>query len=419
MGTARDRHRIARSRTTGGLTVQRPVKPRSTFLAALLALVTLIVAAPEQADAASPADPTLSVASGSPISPNSQGQRGLVALGENLPVVEFTFTLAPGTVANGSKLIISFIASTSSVTLDCATLRSPGLTLSGVAVDVNGRHGGCESVEDLGNDVPRQISITATTGSQPNPFSISFLQIERRTPGTPDIVTVLGRWDIEVRASPAPMNPMPTNAAPDPIAAVVATAREQASAAGVAGSSQGVLVRKGAVVPVTSRVSPSVGPRGGVVLEAAGLRVAVASSAGARADSGVVVPSGGDVELTISGRLVPGAVVEVWVNSDPRLVAAARVPTDYEDGDSLTFLVPTGAPLDGGEAVEEGEHTLQLLMYMADGFEVLSTGLTVGGVVPTGIPAGEGPVRLDGVLLALLGAAGLAGFAVRRAVVSG
>lgn len=418
MGTARDRHRIARSSTTGGLTVQRPVKARSTFLAALLALVTLIVAAPEQADAASPADPTLSVASGSPISPNSQGQRGLVELGENR-TVEFTFTLAPGTVANGSKLIISFLTSTSSVTLDCATLRSPGLTLSGVAVDVNGRHGGCESVEDLGNDVQRQISITATTGSQPNPFSVSFLQIERRTPGTPDIVTRLGIWDIEVRASPAPTDPMPNNAAPDPTAAAVATAREQASAAGVAGSSQGVLVRKGAVVPVTSRVSPSVGPRGGVVLEAAGLRVAVASSAGARADSGVVVPSGGNVELTISGRLVPGAVVEVWVNSDPRLVAAARVPTDYEDGDSLTFLVPTGAPLDGGEAVEQGEHTLQLLMYTADGFEVLSTGLTVGGVVPTGIPAGDGPVRLDGVLLALLGAAGLAGFAVRRAVVSG
>ena len=206
---------------------------------------------------------------------------------------------------------------------------------------------------------------------------------------------------------------------PDPTAAVVATAREQASAAGVAGSSQGVLVREGAVVPVTSRVSPSVGPRGGVVLEADGLRVAVASSAGARTDSGVVVPSGGDVEVTISGGLVPGAVVEVWVNSDPRLVAAARVPADYEDGDSLTFVVPTGAPLDGGAAVEEGEHTLQLLMYTADGFEVLSTGLTVGGVVPTRIPAGDGPVRLDGVLFALLGAAGLAGFAVRRAVVSG
>ena len=53
------------------------------------------------------------------------------------------------------------------------------------------------------------------------------------------------------------------------------------------------------------------------------------------------------------------------------------------------------------------------------GFEVLATGITVGGVVPAEVPAGGGPVRPAGVLFALLGAAGFVGLAVRRTVVSG
>jgi len=116
---------------------------------------------------------------------------------------------------------------------------------------------------------------------------------------------------------------------------------------------------------------------------------------------------------------VPGAVVEVWVNSTPRLVAAALVPDSYQEGDALAFTVPLGAPLDGGEPIEGGAHTLQVRMYTDAGFEVLSTGITVGRVVPTRVPAGDGPVRLDGVLFALFGAAGLVGLAVRRTVVSG
>ncbi len=206
---------------------------------------------------------------------------------------------------------------------------------------------------------------------------------------------------------------------PDPTASTVATAVAQSAAAGVAGSSNAVLIRRDAVVPVVSRVSPGVGARGGVVLEADGLRATVASSSGARAGSGVIVPPSGDLAVSIVGGLAPGAVVEVWVNSTPRLVAAALVPDTHEEGDSLAFTVPLGSPLDGGEPVETGAHTLQVRMYTDAGFEVLSTGITVGGAVPTRIPAGSGPVRLDGVLFALLGAAGLIGLAVRRNVVSG
>jgi len=226
-----------------------------------------------------------------------------------------------------------------------------------------------------------------------------------------------GEWRVEVGQLAQPLTPGPVLS--DPTASTVATAVEQSAAAGVEGTSSAVLVRNGEVVPVTSTLSSGVGPRGGVVLEAAGLRAAVASSSGARADVGVIVPLSGELEVSIVSGLVPGAVVEVWVNSSPRLVAAARVPDDHAEGDTLTIAVPLGAPLDGGEPIEGGAHTLQIRMYTDAGFEVLATGITVGGVVPTRVPAGEGPVSPAGLLFVLLGAAGFIGLAVRRTAVSG
>jgi hypothetical protein len=229
--------------------------------------------------------------------------------------------------------------------------------------------------------------------------------------------TLTGEWRI-VAAQQLQMQP-PLEPVADPTASTVAMAVEQSAAAGVEGTSSAVLVRNGEVVPVTSRLSSGVGPRGGVVLEADGLRAAVASSSGARAGSGVIVSPSGGLEVSIVSGLVPGAVVEVWVNSSPRLVAAARVPDDHAEGDTLRIAVPLGAPLDGGAPIEGGAHTLQVRMYTDAGFEVLATGITVGGVVPTRVPAGEGPVRPAGLLFVLLGAAGFIGLAVRRTVVSG
>ena len=163
----------------------------------------------------------------------------------------------------------------------------------------------------------------------------------------------------------------------------------------------------GVVLPVTAGVSGSVGPRGGVVLESDGMRVQVASVLGARADAGVLVPSDGVLEAAVTAPLVPGSVVEVWVNSTPRLVAAAEVPAG---GGPVTVVVPVGAPLDGGGPVEDGAHTLELRMFTTDGFEVVATGITIGSLVPTGVPAGEGPAPSpSGVgLLLLLGVAAVA-----------
>ena len=201
--------------------------------------------------------------------------------------------------------------------------------------------------------------------------------------------------------------------APDPTAATVAVVAEQVAAGGVAGSASGVRVRGSEVVPVTSRLSGAIGPRGGVSLSSDGLEVRVASGLGARADAGVLVPSNGALEASVTGALVPGSVIEVWINSQPRLVAAARVP---EDGGTVTFAIPTGAPLDGGEPIEDGAHTLELRMYTTDGFEIVATGITVGQVTPTGVPAGEGGVPFGAAVLALFAAAGGAVLVGRRLV---
>jgi len=205
-----------------------------------------------------------------------------------------------------------------------------------------------------------------------------------------------------------------SSSTPDPTAASVSVAGEQISAAGVAGSSGAVRVRGGVPVPLNSAVSPSVGPRGGVVLTGDGMRIALASTLGAGITTGVRAPSNGSVDVSVSGPLAPGTVIEAWVRSTPRLVAAARVPAGYRDGDALTFNVPLGAPLDGGGAIEDGSHTLELRLFTADGFEVIATGLSVGRVAPTSIPAGEGQFPSSPAVPLLSAGLLLAAFASRR-----
>jgi len=239
------------------------------------------------------------------------------------------------------------------------------------------------------------------------------------------------RWYVGTApaAPAAPSTPSSTQPAVDPTAATVAVVAEQVAAAGIAGSSSGVRVRGSEVVPSSTtrwltvnqsalnaiRTIGGVSVVGGASIVSDGLEVRVGSAVGSRSDAGVVVPSGGMLGASVTGALAPGSVVEVWINSQPRLVAAARVP---EDGDTVTVAIPTGAPLDGGEAIEDGAHTLELRMYTEDGFEIVATGITVARVMPTGVPAGEGPAPFERPLLL---AAGLLAAVVvgRRMVVAG
>jgi hypothetical protein len=237
-------------------------------------------------------------------------------------------------------------------------------------------------------------------------------------------------FDFIVEFPPASPPPATSSSpAPDPTEATSAVVAEQVAAGGIEGSLASVRVRGSEVVPSatarwlaanqgrlnTIQAIGGLSVVGGTSVVSDGLEVQVGSSIGARADRGVVVPSGGTLGASVTGALVPGSVVEVWINSQPRLVAAARVP---EDGGTVAFAIPTGAPLDGGGAIEDGAHTLELRMYTEDGFEVVATGITIGQVVPTRIPAGEGPVPSGAVLLALLAAAGVV-VAGRRLVTAG
>jgi hypothetical protein len=84
-----------------------------------------------------------------------------------------------------------------------------------------------------------------------------------------------------------------------------------------------------------------------------------------------------------------------------------------------TFTIPVVAPLDGGGPISAGAHTLQLALPTAPGMQAVNVGVTVGGLVPSRVPAGEGPtVPVGLVAFGLLAAAGAA-LAVRRQVVAG
>jgi hypothetical protein len=176
--------------------------------------------------------------------------------------------------------------------------------------------------------------------------------------------------------------------------------------------SEGLLVRRGEVVPLLSRISPTgLGPRGDVVLTDADgtLAVTIASARGATARDGVIVPENGEIVCEICARLAAGTVIEAHVFSEPRLAAAIRIDVDYDPDTFVCPLlrIPVGTPLDGSGAITPGVHTLQIRMHTEDGFQVLSTGITIGAPTPNRVPTGGGP-KPSTILLAMTGLLGLA-----------
>jgi hypothetical protein len=133
----------------------------------------------------------------------------------------------------------------------------------------------------------------------------------------------------------------------------------------------------------------SVPGRDQVRYEADGIRVTLQGGPGTDVARGLVANPAGEIacEVCITG-LTAGQVVEVWLFSTPRLVAAHLT----DDAECQLFTVPLSSPLDGGGPVAAGAHTLQFTLATASGLEAVNVGLTVGGLVPTSVPAGEGPV---------------------------
>jgi hypothetical protein len=146
-----------------------------------------------------------------------------------------------------------------------------------------------------------------------------------------------------------------------------------------------------------------------------GIEVTFTGGAGSDVSRGLVANPNGEVVCEICVQLAAGQVIEVWMFSSPRLVAAHLT----EDLPCQRFAIPVVAPLDGGGPVAAGAHTLQLALPTASGMQAVNVGVTVGGPVPGSVPAGEGPtVPVGLVALGLLAAAG-AVVAARRQVTTG
>jgi len=145
--------------------------------------------------------------------------------------------------------------------------------------------------------------------------------------------------------------------------------------------------------------------------------ISISGAAGTSITAGVIADVGGELVCEICAELAAGSVIEVWMFSEPRLVAAHRVT---DDG-CQTFAIPLSAPLDGGGMVTSGAHTLQLAIPTAAGMEAVDVGITVGGPVPTTVPAGEGTAPVAWPVALLLGVAvtlGLSGSTRREALLS-
>jgi hypothetical protein len=138
---------------------------------------------------------------------------------------------------------------------------------------------------------------------------------------------------------------------------------------------------------------------GQVRYEAEGVTLTLTGAAGTDASRGLVANAAGEVECEICATLASGGVIEAWMFSEPRLVAAWRV----EDLPCQRFTIPVVAPLDGGGAVTSGAHTLQLALPTASGMQAVNVGVTVGGPVPASVPAGEGPAFPVGLALLAVG----------------
>jgi hypothetical protein len=141
-----------------------------------------------------------------------------------------------------------------------------------------------------------------------------------------------------------------------------------------------------------------------------GVQVTFTGGAGSDTSRGLVANPNGEVVCEICVALAAGQVIEAWMFSEPRLVAAWRI----EDLPCQTFAIPVASPLDGGGPISAGAHTLQLALPTASGMQAVNVGVTVGGPVPARVPAGEGPGVPAGLLLFGVAAAA---FGLRRLAV--
>jgi len=145
-----------------------------------------------------------------------------------------------------------------------------------------------------------------------------------------------------------------------------------------------------------------------------GIQVTFTGAAGTDATRGLVANGAGEVVCEVCAALAAGQVIEAWMFSEPRLVAAWRI----EDLPCQRFTISVVAPLDGRGPMSPGAHTLQLALPTAGGMQAVNVGVTVGPLAPTTVRAGEGPAGDVAVawsrMLLLVGLLAGAGISFRR-----
>jgi hypothetical protein len=111
-----------------------------------------------------------------------------------------------------------------------------------------------------------------------------------------------------------------------------------------------------------------------------GIAVTLTGGAGISVTNGLVVNPADEIVCEVCLVRASDNVIEVWMFSTPRLVAAHRIGAEP----CQTFAIPLSAPLDGGGPISAGVHTLQLALPTAQGMQAANVGVTVGGLVRAG-----------------------------------
>ena len=148
-------------------------------------------------------------------------------------------------------------------------------------------------------------------------------------------------------------------------------------------------------------------------LEAEGLTVTL-RGAGLGGVDAATVSRAGEIECEVCRALAAGSVIEVWMFSEPRLLAAHLV----DDLPCQRFTIPLVAPLDGHGPVDAGAHVLQILLPTAAGMDSVALGMTVSEPRPTSVPAGDGPEPAGRAMVLFAGMLLLA-VLVRRRLLTG
>jgi len=257
---------------------------------------------------------------------------------------------------------------------------------------------------DPGGATCTTAALTCTITGLTNGSTYGFTVVAQRAEGSGTVSNTVSGTPV---AAPAVAGPVPpTTPTPAPVAAnwVPTPANEQPRKGPAAAEMQ----REGGP-PVALAALSSAAGEVAYVDDEGSLSIVFTGDTATSVERGLVATREGMVRCEICAAIAEGTLVEIWTFSTPRLVATAVADANG----CIDTMIPLSAPLDGGPAIGAGQHTLQVVLPMDDGSGRLAVnvGVIVGGLAPSGLPAGEGSTTdaTAAGLMLLLTSAGLHG----------